>query len=134
MTRPVVVVPHDPAWVAAFEALRAVYVASLGDLALAIHHVGSTSVPGLAAKPIIDVDVEIRSREILPSVVRALAALGYRHEGDLGVHGREAFAPESDDVPRDGSGRRWPEHHLYVCASDSPELRRHLVFRDWLRA
>ncbi len=106
MTRPVVVVPHDPAWVAAFEALRAVYVASLGDLALAIHHVGSTSVPGLAAKPIIDVDVEIRSREILPSVVRALAALGYRHEGDLGVHGREAFAPESDDVPRDGSGRR----------------------------
>jgi GrpB-like predicted nucleotidyltransferase (UPF0157 family) len=62
-----------------------------------------------------------------------LAALGYRHEGDLGVSGREAFA-RTDDVPRDGSGRIWPSHHLYVCAADSPELRRHLVFRDWLRA
>jgi GrpB-like predicted nucleotidyltransferase (UPF0157 family) len=64
-----------------------------------------------------------------------LALLGYRHVGDLGVPGREAFARDgAEDVPRDGSGRRWPAHHLYACASDARELRRHLSFRDWLRS
>jgi len=51
-----------------------------------------------------------------------------------GQPGHEAFAREGPDVPRDGSGRAWPEHHLYVCARESQELARHLAFRDWLRA
>jgi GrpB-like predicted nucleotidyltransferase (UPF0157 family) len=127
-------VSYDPEWPRIFEALREVYLNALGELAIAIEHVGSTSVSGLAAKPIIDIDVVIQSRDELPSVVQRLALLGYRHQGDLGVPGREAFARDgADDVPRDGSGRRWPAHNLYVCALNCSELRRQLMFRDWLR-
>ena len=132
-SEPVVIVPYDPQWPRTFESLREVYLRALGDLAVAVEHVGSTSVPGLAAKPIIDVDVVFRSCDDLPGVVGLLAVLGYRHQGDIGVPGREAFAREGGDVPRDGGGRCWPAHHLYVCASDSDELRQHLTFRDWLR-
>jgi GrpB-like predicted nucleotidyltransferase (UPF0157 family) len=111
-----------------------VYLNALGELAITIEHVGSTSVPRLAARPIIDIDVVIQSRDDLPSVVKRLALLGYRHQGDIGVPGREAFARDgADDVPRDGSGRSWPAHNLYVCALSCSELRRHLMFRDWLR-
>jgi nucleoid DNA-binding protein len=92
--RPVVLVPYDPAWPVTFERLRDVYAGALGHLARAIEHVGSTAVPGLAATPIIDVDVVIPSRDVLAEVIRRLAGLGYRHQGDLGVPGREAFAPE----------------------------------------
>ncbi len=130
----VVLVPSDEGWPVAFEALRDVYSRALGGLALAIEHVGSTSVPGLLAKPVIDIDVVIESRSQLPAVVEALATLGYRHNGDQGIPGREAFPRDHDEVPRDGSGRSWPLHHLYVCARDAAELRRHLLFRDWLRA
>ena len=131
---PVVVVPHDPGWPASFEALRTVLATALGDVARAIHHVGSTAVPGLPAKPILDVDVEIALPVDLPETVRRLALLGYRSVGDLGILGREAFDRDGDDVPRDGSGREWPDHHLYVCPSEARELRRHVLLRDFLRA
>jgi GrpB-like predicted nucleotidyltransferase (UPF0157 family) len=127
------VVPYDPGWGRTFEALRRVLLRALGEIAADVEHVGSTAVPDLAAKPVIDLDVVVPSRDALATALSGLAALGYRHEGDLGVPGREAFARDASDVPRDGSGRSWPAHHLYVCASDSPELRRHLRFRDWLR-
>jgi GrpB-like predicted nucleotidyltransferase (UPF0157 family) len=94
----------------------------------------STSVPGLAAKPILDVDVVIESARALPGAIAKLATVGYEHQGDLGIPGREAFRNPSRDVPRDGSGREWPEHHLYVCAEDSRELARHVALRDHLRA
>jgi GrpB-like predicted nucleotidyltransferase (UPF0157 family) len=132
--RPVVIVPYDPAWPVTFERLRDVYAGALGHLAPAVEHVGSTAVPGLTARPIIDVDVVIPSRDALAEVIRRLAALGYRHQGDLGVTGREAFAREgADEVPWDGTVRRWPAHQLYICVADSDELRRRLQFRDWLR-
>lgn len=81
-----------------------------------------------SAKPIIDVDVVIESPALLRRAVEALEPLGYQHEGDKGIAGREAFGRE------DGSGREWPDHHLYVCARDSTELGRHLRFRNHLRA
>ena len=132
--RPVEIVEYDPEWPEVFADLSAVIGRILGDLALGIEHVGSTAVPGLCAKPIIDLYVVILSRERLPQVVQALSGLGYVHQGDLGIVGREAFGIVGADVPRDGRGRLWPEHHLYVCAGDSIELRRHLAFRDALRA
>jgi GrpB-like predicted nucleotidyltransferase (UPF0157 family) len=116
-----------------FIALKGVYSRTLGELAQTIEHVGGTSVPGLAAKPVIDVDIVIASQVAFPEVIRALSALGYRHNGDQGVPGREAFTRDGDDVPRDGTERRWPEHHVYASAADSTEFGRHLVFRDWLR-
>jgi GrpB-like predicted nucleotidyltransferase (UPF0157 family) len=124
MPRTIVVVEYDPGWPAAFEALRGRVAGALGDLALSIEHVGSTSVPGLAAKPIIDMDVAVRSPDDLPAAIEALATIGYVHRGDLGIGGREAFAQPAGT----------PEHHLYVCPLGGRELPRHLAFRDHLRA
>lgn len=134
MTRTIEVVDYDPAWPETFAGISRVVAAALGPLALSIEHVGSTAVPGLGAKPIIDLDVVIESPHVLPLVVEALRALGYSHEGNGGIPGREAFGRGGAAVPADGSGRAWPAHHLYVCPSDSEELRRHLRFRDYLRS
>ena len=132
-TRVVRVVDYDPQWPLTFADLSNVIEAALGDLVLSIEHVGSTSIPGLAALPIIDLDAVIESREILPHVVQSLAGLGYSHEGDLGVSGREAFRRHGHDVPRDGTGRLWANHHLYVCARDNRGLAEHVAFRNYLR-
>jgi GrpB-like predicted nucleotidyltransferase (UPF0157 family) len=122
MPDPVVIVAYDPRWPETFHALRQRIVDVLGEVAPSVEHVGSTAVPGLAAKPIIDLDVVVQLADLPIAIVR-LATLGYAHEGERGVPGREAF--------------RWPpgepRHHLYVCPAGSPELRRHLLFRDYLR-
>ncbi len=123
MSVPVIVVDYDPAWPRLFEGLRDRVVAALGDLVVAVEHVGSTAVPGLPAKPIVDLDVVILTAAELPAAIERLATLGYVHRGDLGIPGREAFSRPLDTPP----------HHLYVCAWDSAELRRHLLFRDYLR-
>ncbi|MDP9364356.1 MAG: GrpB family protein [Chloroflexota bacterium] len=120
---PVVLVDADPAWPGTFTRIRERVASALGDLTLAIDHVGSTAVPGLPAKPIVDVDVVVPVGGVSEAIER-LATLGYVHRGDLGVAGREAFARPPGTPP----------HHLYVCARDAPECRRHLVFRDYLRA
>jgi GrpB-like predicted nucleotidyltransferase (UPF0157 family) len=132
--KPVEIIDYDPRWPQAFADLKAVLLGRLGDLAMGVEHVGSTAVPSLCSKPIIDLDVVIADRQSLPEAVQRLASLGYVHEGDLGIAGREAFARSAADVPRDDRGRTWPEHHLYVCDKNSAELRRHVAFRDALRA
>lgn len=134
LNQPILIVDYDPQWPVVFHDLSRVIGGALGELALYTEHVGSTAVPGLAAKPIIDLDVVIASGAQLPAVVQALTSLGYEHQGDLGIQQREAFNRQGDDVPRDGTGKVWPEHHLYVCVKDSREIRRHLAFRDHLRA
>ena len=91
-----------------------------------IHHVGSTSVPGMPAKDIIDLDIECPVGA-MPAVIRALAAAGYEHEGDLGIPTRESFRPFPDSL-----AATLPIHHLYACESDSPELFKHLAFRNYL--
>ncbi len=125
-TKQVVVVPWQPEWPARFEEIRAALLPVLEGLICGIEHVGSTSVPGLAAKPIIDIDIVIPDISVFLRVRDALAGLDYRHEGDLGIPGREAF--KYDDKPE------LMAHHLYVCARDAAELRRHLALRDYLRA
>ena len=91
-----------------------------------IDHVGSTAVPGLAAKPIIDLDVVVRSEDSVRTVIGQLESIGYRWRGDLGVAGREAFAPPP------GSGL--PPHHLYVVVEDNRAHQDHWLLRDLLRA
>jgi GrpB-like predicted nucleotidyltransferase (UPF0157 family) len=93
-------------------------------MAAAVEHVGSTAIPGLAAKRTIDIDVLLGSGADLPLVIARLASFGYVHRGDLGVTGREAFRAPPNDVP----------HHLYVCLPGSHEYRRHIAFRDYLRS
>ncbi len=124
-SRPIEVVEYDPAWPLLFADIASrVQAAFVGGQTPRIEHVGSTAVLGLPAKPIIDIDVVIPSRADLPDAVARLATLGYVHQGDLGITSRESFKspPES------------PPQNLYVCAEDSPELRRHLLFRDYLRS
>ena len=117
------VVPYSETWPAAFQALKARVKPALGALCQRIEHVGSTSVPGLPAKPVIDIDVVIERDDQLEVVIERLTAIGYEYQGDKGVPGRYAF----------GSPPGLSEHHLYVCAQDNPELHRHLLFRDFLR-
>ena len=126
MKKHVVVNSYDPIWAKDFIAIRDELNTVLKDLVLGIEHVGSTSVEGLSAKPIIDIDVIIQDRENLPDVISALQKIGYSHEGDHGIPGREAFKYEGKEHLR--------KHHLYVCAKDAEELRRHLAFRDYLRS
>jgi GrpB-like predicted nucleotidyltransferase (UPF0157 family) len=119
------VADYDPAWPLLFAGIaERVRAAFANGPPTRIEHVGSTSVPGLPAKPIIDIDVVIPSRADLPEAVARLAALGYEYQGDGGITSRESFRSPPDP----------PRHNLYVCAEDSPELRRHLAFRDYLRA
>lgn len=121
----VVVLPYDEQWKQDFLVIKNELTSALGELALRIEHVGSTSVEGLSAKPIIDIDVVIKDHSVFKEVVSALGAIGYRHEGDLGIAGREAFKYDGKEHLR--------KHHLYVCPEDSAELKRHTAFRDHLR-
>ena len=121
----VVVVPYDEAWKNAFEEIKTEIEAEIGDLIIGIEHVGSTSVEGMSAKPCIDIDVIIKDYSAFDEIVRKLGAIGYIHEGDLGIKDREAF--KYTDKPH------LMLHHLYVCPQDSEELRRHITFRDFLR-
>lgn len=124
-TKKVTVVPYDPSWPGEFEKIRREVEEALGSLVLSVEHVGSTSVPGLAAKPIIDLDVVIGNETALEDVILVMACLGYAHEGDLGIPGREAFCYEGKE--------HLMKHHLYVCRESSSELKRHMAFRDHLR-
>ena len=124
-TKKIVVLPYDEAWESAFEPIKSEIEAALGDLMLRAEHVGSTSVKGMSAKPCIDIDVVIRDDSVFDDVVQRLNTIGYIHEGDLGIKGREAF--KYADKPH------LMTHHLYVCPEDSEELHRHITFRDFLR-
>ena len=126
VTKHVVVVPYSETWVQNFACIKAEIRDALSDLALRIEHVGSTSVLGLSAKPIIDIDVVIKDYSVFDEVVPKLEEIGYKHEGDLGIAGREAFKYDGKD--------HLQKHHLYVCTQDSAELKRHVAFRDYLRS
>jgi GrpB-like predicted nucleotidyltransferase (UPF0157 family) len=117
------VVDYDSNWPRIFLQLKDWIWPSVSDVAIAIEHVGSTSVPGMAAKPVIDMDIVTASRTELPAILLRLGRLGYRHRGDLGIEDREAFiAPENQ-----------PFHHLYVCVQNSLALKNHIAVRDYLR-
>ena len=122
MEPPAEVVAYDESWPVAFAALAGRLHGVL-PAGARVEHVGSTAVPGLAAKPILDVDIVVPSAASVGPVVAALASLGYVHRGDLGIAGREAFhAPP---------GGRY--HHLYVVVDGSPPYRDHVDLRDHLR-
>ena len=124
-TKRVVVVPYEEAWETAFEKIKNEIEAEIGDLIIGIEHVGSTSVEGMSAKPCIDMDVIIKDYSVFDEIVGKLGAIGYIHEGDLGIRNREAF--KYTNKPH------LMKHHLYVCPQDSEELHRHIIFRDFLR-
>lgn len=123
--------PYQTCWPEQFEQLNAELLKALPP-EVHIEHVGSTSVPGLAAKPIIDLDMVYFPGEIAFSLIKtALENIRYEHRGNQGIPGREVF--------RRAAGGFHPvldhiSHHLYVCPAESPELLNHLQFRDYLRS
>ena len=125
-TKKVVVLPYDRTWKFAFEEIKREIEGAIGDLIIGIEHVGSTSVEGMSAKPIIDIDVVIKDYSMFDVVVSRLESVGYIHEGNLGIKDREAF--KYSDKPH------LQQHHLYVCPQQSEELHRHITFRDFLRS
>jgi len=129
-----ILAPFSPAWSDEFAELQSVYTTTLNDLILRVEHVGSTSVPDLMAKPILDIDIVMPDYAVFPRIIEGLEKLGYTHQGDLGIRHREAFKAANSTVPHTTPCREWLPHHLYVCPVDSTELRRHLAFRDALRA
>ncbi len=126
VTKHVAVQAYDEAWEQNFSDIKAEIQDALGELVVSIEHVGSTSVQGLSAKPIIDIDIVIKDYSLFDDVVSRLSDIGYQHEGDLGISGREAFKYDRKD--------HLQNHHLYVCPQDSTELKRHIAFRDFLRS
>ena len=117
------VVPWTPLWAEHFDRVAADLRSALAGVEIVgIEHVGSTSVPGLAAKPVLDIDVVVE-REHLPSAISALVAAGYVHRGDLGMTDRESFRA-TDHIPR---------RHVYACVDGTLHLRNHLAVRDVLR-
>lgn len=119
----VVVVDYDPMWPAIFEQLRDHVWPVVRDISISIEHIGSTSVPELAAKPIIDLSIVVPSDADVPLAIERLATLDYVHKGNLGIEGREAFKrPEG-----------LPRHNLYLCPQSSLGLKNPLAVRDYLR-
>jgi len=118
---------YTSTWPRSFEEIRQAIRPALPE-SCKTHHVGSTAIPGMPAKDIIDVDVECPAGAI-EAVIRGLAGVGYEHEGDKGIPGREAFRPRPGSVVE-----KLPPHHLYACEESALELRRHLAFRDYLLA
>lgn len=121
---------YDPDWVRLFMDIKAELQSVLKGIPFQIEHVGSTSVPNLDAKPIIDIDIVYFEEVHFERIKRELVNLGYYHNGNQGIQFREVFKrkeifrhPVLDSIA----------HHLYACPKNSEPLERHVLFRDFLR-
>ena len=124
-----VIQKYDPEWPSMFEKIKTEIVGNIKTCSN-IHHVGSTSIPGMYAKPVIDIDIEIEDLSKFAGISEELAKIGYQHEGNQGIDNREVFKRKEgfDNRVLDST-----YHHLYVCTKDSEEFKRHILFRDYLR-
>ena len=121
---------YNPNWAINFEKIKAILNASTSNYIFDIQHVGSTSVPNLAAKPIIDIDIIYGGDDDFDTIKTALEKLGYYHNGNQGIEEREVFKRNGKIVDEILDKII---HHLYVCKADCVELQRHILFRDYLR-
>jgi len=122
----IVLAPHDPRWPAEFEREALAVLEAMPDLSIELHHIGSTAVPRIVAKPVIDMLGVVPAVEALDAHAHLLAALGYEALGEFGIAGRRYFRKNAADGVR--------THQLHAFAVGSPEIQRHLDFRDYLRA
>ncbi|WP_373551312.1 GrpB family protein [Haliscomenobacter sp.] len=121
---------YTPAWIKNFADLKREIENGLQGLTFNIEHVGSTAVPNLASKPIIDIDIVYSNQADFQKIKSGLEKTGYYHSGNQGIEGRDVFK-------RNGKGNNEIldsiQHHLYVCPNDSKALERHLLSRNFLR-
>jgi GrpB-like predicted nucleotidyltransferase (UPF0157 family) len=122
----IVVVAHDPAWRAGFEEEASRILRVLGDRVLRLHHIGSTAIPGIAAKPVIDLLMEVEDIVELDERNSGLEELGYESMGEFGITGRRYFRKDNAFGVR--------THQVHAFAAESTEIARHLAFRDYMIA
>lgn len=122
--RKVEVVPYNPQWPDIYQAEIARLVRAIGEQVVAFHHIGSTSVPGLSAKPTIDILAEVRDLSALDACNEAMQALGYTPKGENGIEGRRYFNKIAGEVHI---------FHLHAFPTGHPGISAHLLFRDYLR-
>jgi len=120
MTKSIYILPHNPTWVQLFETESAAIKQALGETCVAIHHIGSTAAPGLAAKPIIDIICVIKQSSQLNH--GAIEALGFEHKGEYNIPMRLYFNKRQDT-----------QVNLHVYEEENPEIELNLMFRDYLR-
>ncbi len=125
LMRNIVVVEYSPEWPAAFEREAASLRPALGAALREFHHIGSTSVPGLAAKPVIDMLAVVADLAALDARDPFLLELGYTPKGEFGIAGRRFYSKGADDART---------HHLHAFAEGHASITRHFDFRDYLRA
>jgi GrpB-like predicted nucleotidyltransferase (UPF0157 family) len=124
MNRKVEVVPHNPNWRSEFEAESTRVTVALGENVVAIHHIGSSSISTIHAKPIIDMLVEVSSIAKIDDRNLQMQALGYEWMGEFGIIGRRFFRKDNS------AGMR--THHIHIFEVESAQVKRHLAFRDYL--
>jgi GrpB-like predicted nucleotidyltransferase (UPF0157 family) len=125
-TAHVVVTAYDPRWPGEFERSASEIVAALGPNLLSVHHIGSTAVPGLDAKPVIDLLAVVAELAALDEQRATMEQLGYEVLGEFGIAGRRYFRRD------DAAGRR--THQIHAFVEESPHIARHIAFRDFLLA
>lgn len=131
----IIIEQYSQNWPTKFEAIKQVLLGTINGLPITIEHVGSTSVPGLAAKPILDIDIITDEQpDIFLEVKNRLQLLGYTHNGDQGITGREVFKYNRDQTSGTNDNPLLAAHHLYVCRQNNIALQNHLNFRDYLRS
>ena len=126
MTREVRVVPYDSNWPILFQQEVSRISDVLGKEIVSAHHIGSTSIPGMNAKPIIDILLEVKDIGKIDNYNSEMISLGYEPRGELGLPGRRYFSREE---PKDVR-----THHVHAYQTDNIELERHLAFREYMIA
>jgi GrpB-like predicted nucleotidyltransferase (UPF0157 family) len=122
----VYLLPYDPDWQTAFQQEANLLQSILGANQVAIHHIGSTAIPGIYAKPVIDMLVEVRHLAGVDDSSSAMASVGYEGLGEYGIAGRRYLRKENDRGDR--------THHVHIFEAGSPHVERHLAFRDFMIA
>lgn len=124
-SEPVCIVPHDLKWADDFANEAKAIIAAIGAAQLRLHHIGSTAIPDIYAKPIIDILGCARDIDNFRHFDRDLAILGYEAMGAYGIKGRLYYRKYHETGVK--------SHHLHIFGQDSPHIVRHLAFRDYLR-
>jgi GrpB-like predicted nucleotidyltransferase (UPF0157 family) len=124
LKRKIEVLAYNPGWVKMFEAEKISLEKLLGDQVVQIHHIGSTAIPGLAAKPIIDVLVEVQNIEKIDEFNEEMKKQSYLPQGDFGISGRRFFI-KGTKIHR--------THHIHIFQTGNPEIQKHLNFRGYMR-
>ncbi|MBD2353028.1 GrpB family protein [Tolypothrix sp. FACHB-123] len=120
------VVPHDSTWRSQFEDEAKLIALAFGDNVIDIQHIGSTAIPTIYAKPIIDILVQVKDIAKVDEQSSAMTALGYEIMGEFGIAGRRFFRKHNDQGIR--------THHVHIFQINVSEVQRHLAFRDYMIA